>query len=342
MKKLLAILLLTIPFVSCEKLFLPDVPEASYDEVFESLWTAIDEGYVYFPYKQEIKWDSIYTEYKEKIVDTIEERAFFDTCAQMLAVLEDPNIVLKGNMAEKSYYDPTVFQPNFNRFLMERYYWRNAQRTGPFIHTVIDSTGYVYYGDFSEEINDAQLDVIIEELRLENDSIKGVVFDIRDNPGGDIRNIFTLMRRMGIDTTYTLTAIMYKAFYKDGPEHDNVTEAQTSFIEQSDKTKFPKQFILLTNRRTRAEAALFAAAAQGYINVRVYGDTTGPGTGRIVGTELPNGWTVQYPASYFTTDDDKLLEYGLPPDRAVQMNRQDEDNGTDTILETALKEIEDE
>lgn len=338
MKRILYILIFLLPLTACEKLFMPDTEGSRPTEIFEYLWKTIDESYVYFEYRG-VDWDSVYREFKPMISDTMTERQLFDTCDKMLKRLQDPNVILKNSFAESGYTDTQSYNANFNRYLLERNYWRGHEKTGPFIHTVIDSIGYVYYGDFDEEVTDAQLDIIIERLRLKNDSIEGVVFDIRDNAGGNINNAFTLLKRMGVDTSFTLTLTMYKAFYKNGPEWNDITEAQTIFLEQSTKTKFPREFILLTNRRTSGTAALFAAAATGYINVRVYGDTTGPATGRLVGSELPNGWMVQYPASYFKSDDDRFLEEGVIPNRRVDMARTDEDNGKDTILEEALKKI---
>lgn len=307
-------------------------------QVFESLWTSINEGYVYFNYRG-VNWDSVYSEFRPKIIDTMSDRELFDTCVVMLSRLQDPYVSMKTSFAEYHFIDTTYYLPNFNRKLLERHYWKSHEKTGPFIHTVIDSIGYVYYESFDDKVTDEHLDIIIERLRLNNDSIKGVVFDVRNNRGGDINNAFTLLKRMGVDTTYTLSAILFKAFYKKSPERDDFTEAQTSFIEQVGKTKFPKQFILLTNRGTMAEAALFAAGATGYTNVRVFGDTTGGGAGRIVGTELPNGWQVQFPASYFTTDDDRNIEDGVPPTLRVDTTPADDAKGKDAILEAALNAI---
>lgn len=338
MKQIFILFILLITFTSCEKLLSPDPVGTTHTEVFESLWSTLDEGYVHFAYKG-IDWDSIHDVYKDKIVDTMEERDFYDTCVSLIKVLNDPTVKIKTSFAEFSVADTSTYKPNFNRYLLERNYWKNYEKTGPFIHRVIDSIGYVYYEDFDEEVTNAQLDIIIEKLRLENDSIEGVVFDVRDNKGGDIKNLFTLMRRMGIDTTFTLTTVMYKTFYKNGPEKDDISDAQTSFIEQIEKTKFPKQFVLLTNRRTRGIAALFSTAAKGYKNVVTMGDRTGPATGRIVGAELSNGWQIEYPASYFTSDDDLPLEQGVEPDINVEMLDDDEAKGIDTILEEAFKQI---
>ncbi|MCB0696679.1 MAG: S41 family peptidase [Chitinophagaceae bacterium] len=336
MKRIIVFLSLIIMLTSCERLLMPDPTPKSNIAVFENLWKTLDEGYVYFEYK-DIDWDTIHREYLKKIYDTMETRAFYDTCVKMLKLLHDPSVSMKTEFAEFYFIDTTYYNANFNRKLLERFYWKDHEKTGPFIHTIIDSIGYVYYESFNDEVKDAQLDIIIEKLRLNNDSIKGVVFDIRNNRGGDIRNAFTLLKRMGIDTNYTITAQLWKAYYKQGPEHDEFADAQTSYLEQSDKTKFPKQFILLTNRGTLGSAALFATGAQGYPNVKVYGDTTGGQAGMIVGAELSNGWQITFPGSYYTTDDDRNIEEGVPPTLRVDMDPNDKTH--DAILDAALNAI---
>lgn len=342
MKSIYAILLLSLSLTlfSCERLIMPKPTGKTPTEVFEHMWKTIDEGYVYFKYRG-VNWDSIYSEFKPKIFDTMTDKQLFDTCALMLSRLKDPSVGMKTSFSEYHYVDTTYYLPNFNRKLLERHYWKSHDNTGPFIHTVIDSIGYIYYESFEDEVKDEHLDIIIEQLRLRNDSIQGVVFDIRDNRGGNMANAFTLLKRMGPDTSFTLSSVLFKAFYKNSAERDDITEAQTSYIEQSDKTKFPKQFILLTNRGTMAEAALFATGAKGYKNVTVMGDTTRGRAGRIVGAEMPNGWIVNYPASFFTTDDDRNVEDGIAPHVKVDTTPADEAKGIDAIVEAALKAIND-
>lgn len=338
MKKLILIILVALSFASCEKLLMPDPEGTSPNEVFENLWRTIDEGYINFSEKS-LDWDSIYAEYQPRIFDTMTDEQLFDTCAEMLALLEEPYINFRTPFSEYNYVDFKPYKENFNRYLMERNYWRGAEKTGPFIHTIIDSVGYVYYGDFDQEINESQLDIIINKYRFDNDSLKGFIFDIRNNSGGDIENAFTLLKRMGLDTTYTITNVIYKTIYKDGKEKDNLSDAQTAYLEQSTKTKFPKRFILLTNRYVTGTAALFTSGASSYSNVRIYGDTTGGGVGRVVGHELPNGWRVTYPASISLTDDDRNIELGIAPDRQIDIDPADENNGKDTILEEAIRDL---
>lgn len=336
MKRIYVFLLLFVSLSSCERLIMPDPVGKTPTEVFEHLWTTLDEGYVYFKYKG-IDWDSVHKEFSKKIVDTMDDRALFDTCVVMLKRLKDPSVSMKTKFSEYYYIDTNYHKANFDRRLLERYYWKNHEKTGPFIHTVIDSIGYVYYESFDDEVKDDQLDIIIEKLRLNNDSIRGVIFDIRDNRGGNVKNAFALLKRMGVDTNFTITAQLWKAYYKNGPEHDDFTDAQTSYIEQSDKTKFPKVFMLLTNRGTVGTAALFTAGAKGYNNVKVLGDTTGGKAGMIVGAELPNGWHITFPGSYFTTSADRNIEEGVAPFLRVDMDTKDETH--DAILDAALEAI---
>lgn len=337
MKRIIAVLILAIGLASCEKLLIPKPEGDKPKEVFEYMWKTIEEGYVYFGYRP-VNWDEVYKEFEPKINDTMTSRQLYDTCVQMLKRLNDPSVALKTSFGEYRYVDTNYYLPNFNRRLLERFYWKDYQQTGPFIHTVIDSIGYVYYGSFKDKVSDNHLDILIDGLRADT-NIRGVIFDIRDNKGGDINNAFTLLKRMGVDTTFQMSAVLFKAYYKQGPERGDFTEAQTSYIEQSDKPKFPKRFVLLTNRSTMAEATLFATGAKGFNNVVMMGDTTGGRAGRIVGAEMPNGWILEYPASYFTTDDGRNLEDGVLPDETVHTTPADEALGNDAILEAALQKI---
>lgn len=337
MKRLVTLIMLSFTLAACEKLLMPKPEGKKPKEVFEYMWKTIEEGYVYFGYRP-VNWDEVYKEFEPGISDTMTSRQLYDTCVQMLKRLDDPSISLKTSFGEYHHVDTTNYLPNFNRRLLERYYWKDYQQTGPFIHTVIDSIGYIYYGSFKDKVSDNHLDIVIEQLRTDS-NIRGVVFDVRDNKGGDINNAFALLKRMGVDTSFNLSAVLFKAYYKKGPERGDFTPAQTSYIEQSDKMKFPRRFALLTNRGTMAEAALFATGAKGFHNVVMIGDTTGGRAGRIVGAEMPNGWILEYPASYFTTDDGRNLEDGVLPDETVHTTPADEAQGKDAILEAALKEI---
>ncbi|MCB0700641.1 MAG: hypothetical protein H6551_03805 [Chitinophagales bacterium] len=339
MKKILVLIAMVFAFASCEKLLMPKPPINSPKIVFEELWKAVDEGYIYFKQKG-LNWDSVHAEFKPKFFDTMTDRQLYDTCKLLLSILKDPNIQLEAGFARYQYTDTTTYPKNFNYDLLVKNYWGNYEVTGPFIHTIIDSIGYVYYGSMEGQVKDEHLKILVERFKFEHDSLRGMVFDIRNNKGGgDMSNLFTFAERLGVDTSFKVTAILFKTLYKNGPEKDDITDPKAIYYEQGDKSKFLRKFILLTNRDTRGNAALLTSAAAGFSNVKIYGDFTGGGVSRIVGHELPNGWQVRFPASMFLTDDDKNIENGLEPNEKIDMKASDEAIGHDTILDEAIKEI---
>jgi len=72
-------------------------------------------------------------------------------------------------------------------------------------------------------------------------------------------------------------------------------------------------------------------------NVVVVGDQTGGGGGLPMNSELPNGWMVRYSACPMYDANMQNIEFGISPDIKVDMSHTDMDKGIDTIIETAIK-----
>ena len=70
-------------------------------------------------------------------------------------------------------------------------------------------------------------------------------------------------------------------------------------------------------------------------NVTVVGDKTGGGSGLPFSSELPNGWGVRFSASPHLDAQKEHIEFGIEPDVKVDMDKEDEDKGVDTIIEKA-------
>ena len=62
---------------------------------------------------------------------------------------------------------------------------------------------------------------------------------------------------------------------------------------------------------------------------------TGGGSGMPFTSELPNGWTVRFSASPHFSVDMEQIEWGIEPDIKVDMDKADEANHIDTIIEKA-------
>lgn len=322
---------------SCEKLIMPKEKSKKATEVFEQLWKKMDQGYVYFDYKN-IRWDSIYQRFKPSINDTMAERAFFDTCVEMLSSLQDGNVVLDAGFAQSYYNTAQNYPANFRRDILERYYWNGYQKTGPFLYKVIDSVGYIRYESFNDDINDAQVEVMIDFLKG-NGGKKGAILDVRNNAGGITQNMFTLLNHIGIDSTYEYSFYLYKIAYKKGTEHGDMSDYLGSYIENNDKKKFGKKMVVLTNRSTYGMASIFATAVKSFPNAVVLGDTTGGGTGLQTSYELANGWVIHYTTSIIKSANGDFIENGVPPDTVVTMKPVDEALNKDSMIEAALAEI---
>lgn len=339
MKKISLLIIVLFALSSCEKLLMPIGNKHSVSQVFDDLWKTMDQGYAYFDEKK-LPWgDSLRADYQFRLYDTMTDEQFFDTCAKFIAMFQDENISL--NAGFRSYrYNPRVKEPaNFNRSLLERKYLANAQHTGPFWHTVIDSVAYIYYEDFNRQVTDEHLDILLRQFRDSTLFLYGVVFDVRNNAGGNPENMFPILKRMGVDTSFRYNTLLYKTVYKNGPAQNEFTDLQGAFIEQSPGAKFPENFVLLTNKGTKGIGNIFAVSCRAFSNVRIMGDSTGGGIGFSTGRELPNGWILEYPSLKVFDSENEPTYYGIAPDDSVHMNRVDEDNDIDTIIETAIRRI---
>lgn len=337
MKKIIYIALVAVLLTSCEKLLMPKSQSTGRVEVFEEIWKTIDESYPLFV-QTNVNWDSIHAEFRNKVFDTMTERQLYDTCIDMLSLLYDAEVSLDAGFAKYYHIDSGNTPNNFNKSILEKKYWQGIERTGPLLHKVFDSVAYVYYENFDETLTDAQLEVVTEKFGLDT-TINSIIFDVRNNRSTKVENIFRLCKQMGIDSFFKYNALLYKVAYKNGPEHDDLTKPQATFIEQNDKRKLPRRFILLTNKGTYGTANLFAAGASNYPNIRVWGGKTGGGSGYTIVKELSNGWKLYLPGCYTEGPFGQCINFGAEPDSAIIITPADEANGVDRIIDAALNEL---
>lgn len=97
--------------------------------------------------------------------------------------------------------------------------------------------------------------------------------------------------------------------------------------------------MVLTNRHAYSATNDFVNSMRYLPLVTTVGDQTGGGSGMPFSSELPNGWSVRYSASPHFDAEMNQIEFGIEPDVTVNMEKNDEDKGIDTIIETARKLI---
>ena len=326
----LAFLALTFSLTSCH-----DVED--YDNTaqgnFEALWQIINDHYCFLLDKN-VDWDEVHQRYAAKMGSKMTSRELFDLLSDMLAELKDGHTNLSSPFATSYYHQWWSDYPqNYDARLIEQYYFNfNYISIGSAIYGLLpDNVGYLHYSSFASGLGDGNIDYILDYFR----GAKALIFDVRDNGGGNLTNVEDFVNRF-IDKKITAGYIIHKT----GPGHNDFSEPYEFHYEPvgGNHIAWTKPVIVLTNRSTFSAANNFVSIMKSLPNVRIVGSTTGGGSGMPFNSELPNGWSVRFSACSILDPERKVTEFGIEPSEgcAIDMNQQDAANGHDTILDFAL------
>ncbi len=342
-KKLSVCLMLALPlFMSCEEAIFREEYENTAEDIFESLWTTVDENYTFFDAK-DIDWDAVYTANRPRIENGMRSDSLFEVLSDMLAVLRDGHVNLQAGFDLSRYWEWYLDYPqNFDFSLVERnYLGDDYQITGPFYNRMIDSVGYVYYKSFENKVSGSLIDYIVSlyssRVSGDNDTtiVKGLILDVRDNGGGSVKNAETIASRFAQEKKL----VQYWQ-YKDGPGHNDLTKPIPKYIEPGGDRQYQGLVVVLANRSCYSATNFFVQIMKSLgNNVVIMGDSTGGGGGLPINRELPNGWIYRFSSTVTKTVAGENIEFGIAPDIRVDMKEEDQARGKDTLIEAALRLI---
>lgn len=337
MKSTLYLILLLLFFSGCEKVFMEKEPSDNEETNFDYLWNTANEKYSFFEYKG-INWDDIYSEYRPQVYDGMSNVKLFSVLKNMLNELEDGHVNLTAPFDISRYNFKYNAPENFNfRLLKDHYIGWDYRVTGSLINTSFErdgkSIGYIYYNSFSNFVQNADIDFVIGAF-LQMD---GIILDMRSNGGGSVSNIYKIGSRFVDEKRF-----IYSSAMKNGPGHENFTEASEVYMEKGGAYQYTNKVMLLTNRGCYSATSFFTLAMKAFPHVIQVGDTTGGGLGAPAGFELPNGWGYRFSVSRTFSPQGENLENGIPPDVTVWMDPQHELEGIDDIMEKAIELIVEE
>ena len=331
-KKILSIiiLILSLALSSCEQLFFSQDPETTAIATFDYLWEKVDQQYAYFDVKN-VNWDDIYIEYSQKISNDMSDDSLFNVLGSMLNELKDGHVNLFSDF-NISRYDITKLGPqNINwRFLKDNYLGDDYYYTGAFAHDFIENNqiAYVRYSSFSSNFSSANLAFIFNRYK----DTDGMILDLRQNGGGYIMNIFSLLSYFS-----SYDGPIYTTCIKSGTGHNEFTENEEVHISPADSlNRYDKTVAVLIDRGSYSATSMFSLATLELDNMFLVGDTTGGGLGMPNGGQLPNGWTYRFSITRTLTPDGLNYENGVPPDYYSVLDSMDMQQGFDTVIETAL------
>lgn len=322
------ILFLTILLSGCIKKELMH-PANTKQSNFELLWKIVDENYCYFDYKR-INWDSIKTVYKPRVDTAKTKRALFDVYGAMLNELKDGHVNLSSEFNVSRYWDWYLDYPqNYNSSLLERNYLGSDYLiAGSLVMQKFNNVGYIYYSSFSSGFSATNLYSGLHKLG----KIDGLIIDIRDN-GGGLVSMSDLFTQCFLKEE---TLVGYTR-YKQGPEHTDFSPYFSKRLAPLDGgPAFEGPIVLITNRSCYSSANDFTNSMKCLPNVTHIGDKTGGGGGLPFSSELYNGWSVRFSKDPLYDRNKNQIELGIEPDIYVDMDKTEEANGIDTILEEAI------
>jgi C-terminal processing protease CtpA/Prc len=312
--------------------FIGDDIKSTPHENFEYLWKTLDEKYSFFEYKN-IDWNEVYVRYKSKIKDDMSEDQLFDVFFQMLAELKDAHVNLTSPFNITRYDEVFAKGPeNYNnRLISDNYLLNNYGITGPFKHQAIayGTIGYIRFESFSDDVSSSDINYVINKYK----DLKGIIFDVRNNGGGYVENVFTLCRAFADQKRH-----VYTSYIKTGPGHEDFSGPHEVYLGPSG-TIYSKPVCVLTNRSCYSATSFFVLAMKSFPNVTVVGDTTGGGLGAPTGAELPNGWSFRFSCTRTLSPQGINYENGIPPDVVKYLRTTDVSRGLDSIIEAAIRVI---
>ena len=341
-KVIISLLLASVALVSCEEYDTIKEVDNDYKTNFEAFWKLIDEQYCYLDYKN-IDWDAVYDEMMPRVEAVKSEQEFFNVLESSLDYLRDGHVWMispfKRYSCETYLYDENgnKYPSNFDSEVIEDYYLKEKFRTmaSGITFGEIERDGhtyaYIYYGGFERDWTEDDykyIDPVVEHA-------EGLIFDIRNNPGGSGETGLTLSGNF----FNKKTLVGYHAI-KTGKGHNDFSELQALYSRPSTEHNWSdKKTMLLTNREVYSTANLFTCALKQAQNVTQIGGISGGGGGMPMTHYLPNGWLVVFPANVLFDTNKQHIESGIEPDIEVTSTDADFDAGRDAIIEAALVEL---
>lgn len=300
---------------------------------FEALWTILDEHYCFFKEKS-VDWNEVHDRYAAKVSNNMTPQELFDVCADMLNELRDghTNLIASFNT---SYYRKwwSDYPQNYSARLIEEHYLNFNYRTvGGIDYAILpENIGYMRYGSFANPIGEGNLDYILAYFNV----CAGLIIDVRDNGGGMLTNVETIVRRF-------ITERMLAGYisHKTGPGHDAFSTPYAYYYDPAEKGRimWGKPVVVLASRGTFSAANNFVSVMKSIPGVKIVGAVTGGGSGMPYNSEIPNGWGVRFSACSMLDPEGVSTENGVEPSEgcAVDMDPQQALEGHDTILDFAI------
>lgn len=312
-----------------------DEEEKTYDDSpqgnLTALWTIIDQKYCFLTYKEKelgFKWADVYVKYSSRLNPRMSRAQLFEVLCDMIGELKDGHVNLNSSIdMGRNWSWKEDYPVNLNTELRDSYLTADYHIAGGMRYCILpDNVGYMIYDSFGSATGEGNLDDMLNILRLCN----GLIIDVRGNGGGDLTNAERVCRRF----TNTDVLVGFSA-HKTGPGHDEFSTPVPEVIKPSNRIRWQKKVVVLTNRSCYSAANTFVRNMKEMPLVTIMGDKTGGGSGMPFTSEIPIGWSVRYSACPSYDARMQQTEFGIEPDIYASLDEEEVKRGKDSMIEAA-------
>jgi C-terminal processing protease CtpA/Prc len=218
-----------------------------------------------------------------------------------------------------------------------------------------DRIALLEFNSFNDTAIVPQFEALLPELY----TAKGVIIDLRKNPGGNSNNGTDILQYFSTDTLWGSTwrtpehIAAYKAwgrsYYQRGLESEMVPyytgdawhQGEDWFVVPDSGSKISVPVVVLFGRNTGSAAEDFLIFADNLAQFVYVGEPSNGSTGQPLFIDgLPGGGTARICTKRDTYRDGRdFVGYGVQPDIAVANTVQALIDGTDPVLDRGLQEL---
>lgn len=182
--------------------------------------------------------------------------------------------------------------------------------------------GYIYIQEFDDVTEEQFKDALSD---LEGQGMKGLVVDIRTNPGGNLDTVIAMLQML-----------LPKGDIVSIRDRDGVQEKYTC----DGTNAFDKPLAVLVNQYSASASEIFSGAIQDYGIGKIVGTTTyGKGVVQDI-LDLGDGTSMKLTtAEYFLPSGRSINQKGITPDVEVEVEYDEENPEYDNQLEKALEVV---
>jgi len=313
---------------------------------FEFLWKTFHDRYPFFDLRR-VDWKEQFQIYRPKVTNKTNDDELFEIFCEMLSPLNDGHVELIAKTSGKHFRPEKKprFHQEFGKQEIEQLFKTTGKTLADngfelpketeawMLHYSRSSEfGYIRILEL-EGVKKERLTGALDTIAHDFNELKGIIIDIRDNPGGDDSTAIAIINRF-----CDHKRIAFHRQTKIGPETDDLTPLKTWYLEPEGDAQFTGPIVLLTCDSVFSGGEAFALAIKELPYVTIIGDHTNGIFSYQLEKKLPNGWEVRLSYQIYLSADMVCYEgEGVPVDIELLNSRVDIENGIDPLIIKALE-----